>query len=182
MSNQYVVPALVLVLAGLLGVALMTPEPPGGHGTLHPEYTSMLSGGQGHERHGPILPLAWAIGTVQILLFVALMLMGLRRRDGLPKGLAKPFLLSTLAYLAAWTAVILAYGAYMRQTSHGLWLALPAPTALMLYVLWPVPIAFALIYVFGFRRFVLSEEDQEAFQELVARRRARLGQHDGVDG
>ena len=126
----------------------------------------------GVERHEPILPLAWAIGAVQILLFVALMLMGSRRREGVPKGLILPFALGSLAYVGVFTAVVWSYRSFARDPAPELWLALPLPTALMLYLLWPLPIFFAAYYVFGFRRFVLTEEDQATFQEMVLRRRA----------
>lgn len=167
--------AAALALGALFAAALLIPEAAGGQVAVHPDHPTLLQGGSGAERHGPILWLGWGVGTLEILLFVAFLALGARRGASL-RGLGKPLLWGTAAYLAVWTWLILAYRGYASRAGDAdpsLFLALPAPTAIMLYVLWPVPVIFVVFFVAGFRRWVLTEEDQAAFERLVARRRAR---------
>ena len=139
----------------------------------HPTMESMLSGGEGAVRHdASLLWLGWGVGTVQILFFGALLALGGRRGGGL-QGLGGPLILGTLVCVAVWTAVVLSYRNSLVNPSTELWLGLPAPTALMVYALWPAPLFFVAYYVLGFRRWVLTEEDQKAFAQLVEARRAR---------
>ncbi len=52
---EHVLFALALALGALLAVALMTPEPRGSHGALHPDHPSLLIGGSGAECTAPVL-------------------------------------------------------------------------------------------------------------------------------
>lgn len=124
------------------------------------------------EPHGRILWLGWAAGVLEILLFAGLVALGVRRGGGL-RGLGVPLACGTAAYIAVWTWLVVAYRGYQSDPSPALFLALPAPTAIMLYVLWPMPLVFVIFFVAGFRRWVLTEDDEAEFERLVARRRAR---------
>ena len=161
---------LVLALGGLLVVALLSPEPTGSQGLPHPELGSMLSGGSGAERHGPILWLGWAFGAVQIAFFGALLALAVDRR-GTSHGAGRLLAWGTTVYLLAWTALVWVYGGGMGDPEPSLWLGLPPSTALMIFVLWPAPLSFVGLFVFGFRRWVLTDEDRETFAQLVEQRR-----------
>lgn len=170
-----------MLLAALFAYALFFTSPaPGSHGAPHPEISGMLRGGSGAERHGPMLLLGWAIGAAEILLFSALMALGARRGPGLRgpvsrtglRGLGSPLLLGLLATLATWTLLIVGYSRFLEDPEPALYLALPAPTATMLYLLWAVPLFFAVLYVAGFRRWVFSLGDEAAFAALVEKRRS----------
>lgn len=163
---------LIVLLCALTAFALTIPEPPGGHGAPHPEYSSMLHGGDGAARHGPVLWLGWGIGVLEILFFVACMALGARKGDSL-RGLGLPLVAAAAVYIAVWTCLIVSYQSYMTVPDPTLYLALPAPTAWMLYVMWPIPLIFVCLFVFGFRRWVLSEEDEVKFRRIVALRTAR---------
>lgn len=177
MKLEHIAFALIVLLGLLFYGAPLITEPPGGHGAPHPDIGSMLVGGEGPERHAPILWVGWAIGGVQILFLAAVMLLGGRKGDDL-RGLGRPVAIGTTVYLAVWTGLILAYRAYMTDPDPALYAALPAPTAWMLYALWPIPIVFGALFFFGFRRWVLTEQDERAFQQLVARRRARQAEQE----
>ncbi len=126
-----------------------------------------------------MLGLGWAIGAAEILLCVFLIALGARR--GGPRateasglhGLGWRLAISLVAYLGVWTLLMVAYARYLHDPAPDLILALPAPTAIMLYLLWPLPLVFSGFYVFGFRRWVFSEQDEAAFRNLVEQRRAR---------
>lgn len=175
MKLEHLVFVLLLLYGALLVAAFLTPPPDGSHGAAHPDFATMLTGGD-PQRHAPTLWLGWGVGLTQILLTSAMIALGMRRPgDGFAgdlRGLGKPLMGGTLLYAVVWTFLILTYQGSMDGGSGTLYLALPAPTAVMIYLLWPVPLVFAAFFVFGFRRWVLSEEDQEAFARIVARRQA----------
>lgn len=163
----------------LLTVALALPQPPGSFGMPHPKVEGLLHGGSGAERHGGRLGLSWAIGGFELLFFLSLIALGARQRESL-RGLGRPLLLGGAIYMAIWTLLMVAYGRYLAQGEPALVLALPEPTAVMLYLLYPMPAFFIALYVVGFRRWVLTEEDQLAFDHLVDERRARESRSEPV--
>ncbi len=169
--------------AGLLVlfvIALALPQPPASYGMPHPEVEGLLHGGSGPERHGGRLGLGWAIGGFELLFFLSLIALGTRQRADL-RGLGKPLMLGGAVYVAIWTLLMVAYGRYLGQAEPSLVLALPEPTAVMLYLLYPMPAFFIALYVIGFRRWVLTEDDQAAFDRLVLERRSRSSSSDAED-
>lgn len=149
---------------------LLLPEPEGILGVDHPLYASMRYGGSGGDRHGSLLWAGWAFGAVGIVLYVALMAFG-TRAGAHRRAIARWLVLGLGAYLAAWTWVVVAYGSGVSGGATGFFLGFPAPVAIMLYVLCPVSLVFAAVYVVGFDHWVLSEEDEAAYERLVARTR-----------
>ena len=157
--------SLVLAFGALLIVIALVPEMDGAIGLEHPDYPTMRAGGSA-ERHQPVLWLGSALGCLLILLLVALIAFGARQRGRL-RGLGRPLLIAGAGYLAVWTAVVLTYRYVAGLEDAELFLALPAPTALMLYLLGPAPIAFSLFFVLGFKRWVFSDEDFAKYQRLL---------------
>ena len=187
--------AALVALSALVAYALFFTSPAtGSHGLPHPDVTGMLRGGSGVDRHGPLLLIGWAIGVAEILFFGALMALGARRgpslggpaagqpgsRTGL-RGLGAPMSIGLVVALGVWTLLMVSYAGYLDDPEPALYLALPAPTATMLYLLWGVPLIFAALYVIGFRRWVYSPEDEAAFTALVEKRRAAGGDSAGGD-
>ena len=77
------------------------------------------------------------------------------------------------AFLGAWTWLVVAYRDYMVAGPGRLFLGFPLPTAIMLYVLFPASLIFTVAYVIGFGRWVLTEEDEAAYERLLAETRDR---------
>ena len=161
------IPLLLLVLvaaiAAVLGIAVglgdvgATPE-------THPCFATLLR--SGGARTGAALWLGWAFGALQIAFFGACFALGMRRREGLGP-LRGPILVGLLLYEVAWTALILVYARFAADPSAALVLSLPAPTALMLYVLWPLPLFFMWIYLRAFDGWFLREEDLTRFRAIL---------------
>jgi hypothetical protein len=163
--------ALILALAVLVvGIGLAAGDT---HPTVHPAFAGMTQGGDGAARHDDItLLLGWAFGAVTIALFAALMAFG-ARRNRYAGSLRRFLLLGVLAHLTVWTALVWLYRGYragLHDPSPQLFLAFPAPTAVMLYLMLPVPVVFVLYFVLGFRRWVLTPEDQAAYERLLEAR------------
>jgi hypothetical protein len=170
--------AIVLALLAVIGIALLVPEEPGGRGTTHPEFTTMQRGGSGPERHERILWIGWLFGLLQIALFATLMALG-ARKAGSPRGAGRPLLLCAAAQAIVWSLLVLAYQDFMQGGDRALHLLFPAPTAILIYGLWPVIVMFPLCFVIGFKRWVLSDGDLAEYERLVDERRRRLRESPG---
>ena len=162
--------AIVVAIAAVVLILLGVPEVPQGHGTTHLEFASMERGGPGSLRHVDVIWIGWLLGALEIGLFVVLLAFGARSRHGL-RGLGWPLVVGGLAYLAVWTALVLAYRAEMSGAAPEFFLGFPAATAWMLFGLWPLPLLFAVYYVFGFDRWVATPEDLAELERRLARRR-----------
>ena len=165
---------LTLLMLMVIGIATLVPESPGVYGSPHPDFPGMLHGGPGPERHDGILWIGWMFGLLQIALFVTLMIIG-ARRAGRPRGATAPLLLCGVIQAAVWTSIVLTYRGSIQDGAGPFILAFPIPSAILLYVLWPLMGLFTLCFVIGFKRWVLSDEDLAAFERLAAERARRAG-------
>ncbi len=168
---------LVAVTVGLLGIIIVslglvwvTPEAPLSAGGPHPDIPNMRIGGEG-ERFAPI---AWPVIVMQtaVLLFAAaLMVMGVnpRNRSG---GFWLWFSLATGVCVVTWFAVIATYLAFLRTGETPIVLGFPLPTALTIYGIWGAAASYMLLFVFGFRRYFFTAEDEVAYERLVDEIRA----------
>ena len=160
-------------MCALVAWVVLLEEPPGSLGFEHPLVPNMQRGG-GTDRLGGALWLAWGLGALEIAFFVGLIALGARSGRGL-RGLGRPLWIGFAAYVALWTALVLTYRSWIAAAPDTLWLALPSPTAVMLYGLWPVPLVFLWLYATGFSRCIYTDEDRRRFEELVS-------DHRGVGG
>lgn len=158
---------LVVAMAGILALVLGVPEIPGGHGFSHPVLETLERGGAGYARVEGVLALGWLFGLAQILLFVSLMALGARTPRGL-RGLGPGLAIGGLAYALVWTALVLAYRAYAQASDPVLFLGFPAPTALLLFGLYLVPLIFLLLYVVGFERWIAAPSDLAELERRLA--------------
>jgi hypothetical protein len=175
MKTWWVLLACTLALLGVLVAVLCLPESPNAHGGPHPGLAPMHQGGEGWQRHGRLLAVGWTYGVLQIGLFVTALRLGLRRGKG-----RAVLALGGIAYGAAFTLVMAAYAGEISSGTTHLVLGFPLSTAVMLFVLWPLPGIFIAAYVLKFDSWVLSPEDRRKFAELCARPgRDREGAGDG---
>jgi hypothetical protein len=124
-----------------------------------------------------VLWLGWALGLLEIGLFVALLGLGARGRGGL-RGLGWPLVVGGFAYAVVWSALVVSYAGYAAG-SDALVLGFPAPTAWMLFGLWPVPLLFVVLYVAGFDRWVATRDDLAELERRLAEARSRAADGDG---
>ena len=164
--------AISLGIGMVIFTAFTLPEPPQSHGVIHPQFASMEHSGAGIDRSGHLLWLGWGLGVLEIAFFVTLIALGASSRRGL-RGLGLPLMISGLAYVAVWTALVLAYRAYASGAATVLFLGFPAPTAWMLFAIWPLPVLFVVFYTLGFDRWVATPQDLAELEDRLAR--LRLG-------
>ncbi len=162
MKPDRIVFSAVLVMCSVVAATALLPH--GGGMVEHPEHATMRHGPAPAGQGSAELWLGWLFGVAIMGVFVTLIAFGARRRL---RRLAPWLMTLTAAVAAAWTWVIVAYRDYLDDPEPALYLALPAPTAIMAYVFLPLTLMFVLFFVLGFRRFVLSEEDLETFESLL---------------
>ena len=150
--------ALSIGLCLLLGIALMIPEVPGGHGVPHPDFPSMLQGGD-VSRHDSTLWLGWTMGVVEIAFFVGLLAMGTRGRGTFPFE-ARFMVIGLIAFIAVFSAMVFTYAAEINPIVLGF----PLPTALMFYGVGGVPVIFILLYMIRFDPWVLTDDQLDDFR------------------
>ncbi len=171
MERSALVFAIAVSLALLLLAVFSLPEPPQSHGAIHPKYATMEHGGDSVERSGHVLWLGWGLGVLQIALFVSMIALAASPCRGL-RGLGLPLVLAGLCFASVWTALVLSYRAYAMGAETALFLGFPAPTAWLLFGIWPVPILFVAFYALGFDRWVVTPReltDLEARLEQLRR-------------
>lgn len=157
----------LLATGGLLAVALLTGEPPNGHGMPHPRISEMRAGGPATARVDDVSSVGFGIGALLIVSFVLCICIGVSRRQQSRTFLAW-LAAGGAASLAVWTALVLAYRSDSGHTEPDLVLGLPVATAWMLYGLWAAPGVFTLLYSAGFERWIHTPEDQQRFEAILA--------------
>lgn len=152
-----------------------------GHGIDHPTHPKtedgvaiMLAGGPGEERAEPILGLAFVFGLLEIAFFMSCLAFG-SRRNGKVGPIVKYIVAGGIVYAGAFIGLITAYRNYMSSDTLTTFGNLPTPTAWMMYALWPAPVFFLLVFIFGFQRFIWNDEDEAAFRAIVAEKQAEEG-------
>jgi hypothetical protein len=170
MKPSSLVFAVALGIGLILFAAFTLPEPPQSHGVSHPKYASMEHAGVGIDRSATVLWLGWGLGVLEIAFFVALIALGASNRRGL-RGLGLPLVGAGLAYVSVWTALVLAYRSYADDAVTVFFWGFPAPTAWMLFAIWPLPALFVVFYTTGFDRWVATPQDLAELEDHLARLR-----------
>ena len=156
----------MLALCVLVGALMLVPDRPDYHGITHPNFPSLLQGGPGAERHARVMGLGWAFGTLQLVFFACLIAFGAKKKHGL-RGLGKPLIFGLALNTTVWTLCVLTYRIYLTEPTHMLLLGLPLSTAIMAYGMWLAPTTYTFLFVFGFKRWHLSDQDLAAYDRLI---------------
>jgi uncharacterized membrane protein YhaH (DUF805 family) len=158
--------ALLIAICALAAASMLLPESDGARGSDHPEYSNMKHGGAGFEKHADRLWLNWAFGVLTLLVFVTLIAIGARKGRDL-RGLGWWLASTAVGSIVAWSALVLSYSRYMTAQSPTLFLAMPGPSAIMLYGLLPVTALLTAFYVVGFHRWILTEEALSEYDRML---------------
>jgi hypothetical protein len=160
--------AVLVAIATLFVVFAFLPAPAGSGAAAHPEYPAMLVGGDGDQGR-VALALGWLLGALEIALFSLLVLIGGGRR-ALDRGLLQPVVRGSIVYLFVWTFMVAGYRAWLAGQSGASLLGLPLPTVMLIFVLWPLPVFYVVLYVCYFRHFVYDDADAARLREIIRAR------------
>lgn len=158
--------AIVIALSAVVLWTIIDPAP--GGGTQHTEFSTMRHGGSGAESHEGTLFRGWLFGALIFLSFGALIAFGISRGgSGGLRGSGGLLVGAVLAAVLVWTWLIFSYQSYLEGETQTLWLALPVPTAIVIYILYPTTALLNVLFVIFFKRWVLSEEDLESYNQVL---------------
>ncbi len=169
MRIGWLLSTLLAAMAAVLAAALLVRVDPTLHVVSHAVYPTLLRAGGGAV--DPLrIALGWGFGALQLAFFSACFALGVRRREGLGP-LRRPILLGLLGYELVWAFLVLCYVRYAGQPDQPdvpLLLSFPLPTAVMLYLMWPFPLFFMVLYLRHFDRWVLPPGDLAHFRARIA--------------
>lgn len=174
---------ILAILGGLLFVAAMviwaslTPIDGLPTGAAHPDIPHMSIGGDAAARSMPLLlPIYfWQVGVIVTACLLLLLGIAPRRRTG---AVVIGVGCVGLVCIAVWTGLIVSYRDVLLSGETPYALGFPVTTAWMNYGIWLSLAGFTGLYVWGFKRFIHTDEDEAAFQAIVA---ANLAAQDEAD-
>jgi hypothetical protein len=143
-----------------------------GHGIAHPQYSTMLRGGSGKDRHENILWLGWGFGAITCTMFVALLGFGARRKD-VVGPIKIPITIGGIIYFLIWSALVWSYRGYMNGDTEGRFLALPYPTAWMIYGIWLFPAFFIILFIVNYEKYFWNDDIEAEFNAILEAKKNR---------
>lgn len=162
----YAIFTVVLAMAAMLLLIGFTEAPANAAGMAHEEVTAMLAGGDGAARLEAIGGFAFAFNS--LLLLFAILLCVLSVSPG--KRTLVFFVWMAVAYavnMLVWQQMYFQHQAFLETGVTGWFLGFPTATAWQVYGIWFAGIVLIAIYSAGFRRYILSEDDERRFEELL---------------
>jgi hypothetical protein len=168
-----VILTLGLLQCLLLALMAMTPLPDNIGGVSHAVYNGMRAGGDGSARYLPIAQLAYVFQVLvltQICCMLALGVKPVRRSAFFWAMLTACLALSVFV----WTALVSSYESFLASGETSMVAGFPVATAWLVYAIWLAGLGLVALYVFGFKSYVWSDNDQQEFEQLVKQYRPEI--------
>lgn len=158
--------AVVLALAGVLLLIGLIEAPPNAAGAAHDTVAAMLAGGDGAARLEAIGGFAFAFNSLLLLFAILLCVLSVSTGKRTPAFLGW----MAVAYavnMLVWQQMYFQHQAFLETGVTGWFLGFPTATAWQVYGIWFAGVVLVAIYSAGFRRYILSEDDERRFEELL---------------
>jgi len=172
---KHFVPAIFLAAIWTAIVwVFLTPEVPDGHGFAHDRFSAMDQGGDGADRHGPVMFSGWLLGASSIAIFVGLLAWAAERAmsTGSPNVRRLTFVVGGLLFEGLFALMMLAYRDSLVVPTEPAFIGpFPAATSWLLFGVWMAPAFFIVLFVVLFNRWFLSPAAMARFEQLVEERR-----------
>jgi hypothetical protein len=166
MKLIYWVLGLLLVIATCLVLIVVGPEPAATTGGAHPEFPAMRVGGDGFSRFLPVGQLALVLQSAAIVLYGVLLYLGVNKRHRTLS--CKVWIAAgSAASMLIWWAIYSSYLRYLETGETEMVLGFPTATAFTVFGLWLTGFILVLAYVFGFRTFIFTHDDEAKYVKLV---------------
>ncbi len=156
---------VLLGLCALVAFVSLATDSTGAAGQPHKDHPAMNVGGDA-SRHDLLAVPAFLYGALLIALFFLLLKPGIRtgqRGWGLLAGIGG------LCVLAL-AGVFLLYEQTKGQQTATMILGFPSATAMLLFVLWPLPVLVVVLYARRFDEWILSPDEHREFRARLAAR------------
>lgn len=163
---EYLIFAVVLALAGILLLIGLIETPPNAAGVAHDTVSAMQAGGDGASRLESIGGLAFAFQSLVLLFAILLCVLSVspaRRSPVFLGWMAVTYAVNILV----WQQMYFGHQAFLDSGETGWFLGFPTATAWQVYGVWLAGVVLIAVYSAGFRNYVLSEDDELRFEELL---------------
>jgi len=166
MKLIYSILALLLIIAACVIAVFLVAEPAASTGMPHDSIERIQAGGDGLARFVSVANIALVMFSAMLILFGFLLYLGIseRRRTLQCKAWITA---GTIALLLVWWFMFATYSNYLDSGEFQMFLGFPLPTAFTVFGLWLGGFVFVIAYVVGFRRFIFTAKDEDAYHELV---------------
>ena len=156
---------LLIVLVAVVWI-LLTPEPEGATGTAHSTIDGMRVAVDGQSRFVSVFTpvLLMQFGTLGAI--VSLILLPVWRGKNGGKAVLFLSVVLGLSFLV-WLGIATTYNSYLSGEAMPYVFGFPLPSTFAVYAVWGIGLLLSLFYVFGFERFIYTNEDREAFEALL---------------
>lgn len=168
-----------LLAFSLLILALWLSTPPENvTGTTDTTFSTLQRSGDTVAVNGTSKWLAYLFGVGVIGIFAFCLLIGAQKqKEGLRKKINRTVVAGFLIYLVIYSLMIFSWWDYVATNSMEYFTGLPKPTAWMIWGITLGPLFFAFFYVTRFNEWIISDEDQKVFDEIVKKRQQRKTGH-----
>ena len=163
---ECVIFAVVLAMAAVLLLIGLIEAPPNAAGVAHDTVAAMQAGGDGAGRLETIGGLAFAFQSLVLLFAILLCVLSVsptRRTPAFLGWMAFTYAVNMLV----WQQMYFGHQAFLETGETGWFLGFPTATAWQVYGVWFAGIVMIAVYSAGFRRYILSEDDERRFEELL---------------
>ena len=158
--------AVVLAMAALLLIIGFTEAPLNAAGVTHDEIAAMQAGGDGAARLEAIGGYAFSFNTLLLLFAILLCVLSVSPSRRTPAFFGLMALVYALNMLV-WRQMYTGHQAFLDTGATGWLLGFPTATAWQVYGIWFSGVVLIAIYSAGFRNYVLSEDDERRFEDLL---------------
>ena len=160
MKFWWILFVLFFSMTAIVGGLILWGEGGNRHGYDHPTKKFISVGGPADERVGNLPWFAATFGTLQILAFVMLLTLGLKKSARDSKATWNTCLWFFGATCSIYVALLLGvFALYLAEINSNPQAAgFPTSSSFTLFVFWPFPLVYILFYSFGFRRLIHSSD------------------------
>lgn len=155
----------LLTLTGVLIVILLSEPLENSHGIGHAEFSTMKIGAASDRHQSPVIWMGLLYAVSQYVFLVASLLLGLSQ---LRPAACLVGLIGSLG-VAILSTLFVFYNNSLSEPTE-LTLGFPTASAWMVYVLWPLPILFIVLYCVKFDDWFYPTASRERFEKLLAAR------------
>jgi hypothetical protein len=150
------------ILTSVLCYILVSEPVSNSSGNAHASFGTMKIGGPSDRHASPVIWIGAAYGVSQYVFLVALLLLGLSR----PKPAASLIGLIGVLGGAVFVTLFVIYNNSQGQPLS-ITMGFQSSAAWMIYVLWPMPVLFIVLYCVKFDKWFYTLENRRRFEELL---------------
>jgi hypothetical protein len=159
----YALFGLLLLLTSVLFYILASEQPVNANGIKHATFETMNVGGSAERHASPVIWIGLLYAVLQYVFLISSLTLGLSR---LKPAVFFIGLFGSLCVAAVTTLFVLYDNSALDAPT--MTLGFPTPSAWMVYVVWPVPVLFIIIYCVKFEDWFYTAENRQRFEQLLA--------------